>query len=186
MSPVQTLLEEHQLIRKALENLVLAMEMIENDEKVTPELFEKWDQFYQSFILNYHHFKEEYVLFRELAQKQKGAMDAQLDALRHQHERGREIMNRVRESLSGYYKADPGATATLLENLAAYAALLRHHIHREEHVYYPMIVSLFSEAEKKKLVELMQAETERVPAATRLQYQTMVDEMGKQVARETI
>lgn len=186
MSPVQILLEEHQLIRLALENLVLAMEMIEGGEKVPPAFFEKWDQFYRSFILNHHHFKEEYVLFRELAQKHKGALDAQLDALRYQHERGRDIMNQVNGSLSGYNNDDPLDTSTLLENLAAYTALIRHHIHREEHVYYPMIVSLFSEAEKKGFAEAMQAETEKVPAPTRLRYRELVDEMAKQIVRETI
>jgi hemerythrin-like domain-containing protein len=183
MDPIQIFLEEHQLIRKALENLTLAMEMIENDEKVSPVFFEKWREFYLFFILDYHHFKEEYVMFRELAQKQKGTLDAQIDALRYQHERGRNFMNEVNRSLKGYEKDDPLDTSTLLENIAAYVSLIRHHIHREEQVYYPMIVSLFSEAEKKGLADAMQAEIDKVSPHTRRQYQEMVNEMAQQIIR---
>lgn len=183
MYPIQILLEEHQLIYQALENVVRAIEMIESGKKVSLFFFEKWDQFYRSFILNHHHFKEEYVLFRELAQKQNGAIDAQVDALRYQHDRGRDIMNQVNGSLPGYIKDDPNDTILLLENLAAYVSLIRHHIHREEQVYYPMIVNLFSESEKKGLAEAMQVENEKVPSETRGHFREIVDEMGKLIVR---
>jgi len=183
MDPIQILLEEHQLIRKALENLALAMEMIENDEKVSPVFFEKWREFYRSFILDHHHFKEEFVMFRELAQKRKGVLDAQIDALRNQHERGRNLMNEVSRSLKGYENDDPLDTSTLLENFAAYTSLLRHHIHREEEVYYPMVAILFSEAEKKGLADAFQTENEKVPPQRRQWHIDVVNEMAQQIVR---
>ena len=42
---------------------------------------------------------------------------------------------------------DPIKTGELLENVAAYASLLRHHIHLEDHVFYPMARKTLTEQE---------------------------------------
>ena len=186
MEPIQMLLEEHQVIRKALENLSLAMDMIENDEDVPLGFFEKWREFYRSFILNFHHFKEEHVMFRELAQKREGSLDAQIEALRYQHERGRNFMNEVNRSIRGYEKRDPLDTTALLENLAAYVSLLRYHIHREEYIFYPMVSKTFSEAELKGLAEAFQTEDEKTQFKTSEEYRGLVEEMGQILVKQSL
>ena len=42
---------------------------------------------------------------------------------------------------------DPGKTGDLLQNMSAYASLLRHHIHVEDHVFYPMARKTLDEDE---------------------------------------
>ena len=138
MDPIETLSNEHGLIRHFLDNLALATSHLEEGRRPSRAFFEKGVEFARTFADRFHHFKEEHVLFVRLAQRKQGEVDAQLEALRHQHERGRELMASVAAALEGYEAQDPGHTAVLVENLGAYIALMRHHIHLEDHVFYPM------------------------------------------------
>ena len=179
MGPIKILVDEHSLIRNALESLSLAMEKIENGEHVPVVFFEKWLEFYRSFILNYHHFKEEHVMFKELAQKKEGTLDGQIEALRYQHERGRNYMNLVSDSLRGYKKKEELDTAILQENLAAYISLLRLHIHREESVFYPLVENIFSEGEKKGLIRQFNIENRKIGSENIDKNESIVKEMGE-------
>jgi len=138
MDPIETLSNEHGLIRQYLDVLSMAAEKIENGQRPSEAFFEKAVDFARSFADKYHHFKEEHVLFVQLAQKKQGEVDAQLDALRYEHERGRALVTGIENALPGYAAQDPIKTGELLENIAAYTSLLRHHIHVEDHVFYPM------------------------------------------------
>jgi hemerythrin-like domain-containing protein len=153
MDPLETLSNEHGLIRQYLDNLSMAADHIENGRRPSTAFFEKALEFGRGFADGYHHFKEEHVLFVRLAQKKRGEVDAQLDALRTQHERGRELLSKMSSSLEGYAAQNPSKTADLLENMAAYASLLRHHIHTEDHVFYPMARKTLTAEEFEQLSE---------------------------------
>lgn len=82
MTPVEILVEEHALIRQGLDNLSLAIEKLEEGEKPPAEFFEAAIRFARTFSDKFHHFKEEYLMFTRLAERNNGAIDAQIDALR--------------------------------------------------------------------------------------------------------
>ena len=147
MDPIETLSNEHGLIRHFLDNLTLATEKIENGQHPSEAFFEKAFEFARVFTDEFHHFKEEHVLFVQVAQKKRGDVDAQLDALRYEHVRGRNLIASMDKVLPGYAAKDPIKTGELLENLGAYASLLKHHIHVEDHVFYPMAKGVLSDAE---------------------------------------
>jgi len=147
MEPLETLTNEHGLIRQFLDNLSLAADHIENGRRPSTAFFEKGIEFARTFADSYHHFKEEHVLFVRLAQKKQGEVDAQLEALRQQHERGRELVSSISNALEGYVAQDPTKTGEMLESIAAYSALLKHHIHVEDHVFYPMVKRTLTEDE---------------------------------------
>jgi hemerythrin-like domain-containing protein len=138
MDLIETLTNEHGLIRQYLDNLAFAADRIENGQRPSEAFFEKALDFSRTFADQYHHFKEEHVLFVRLAQKKKGELDSQLDTLRYQHERGRELVSAIGRSVDGYVACDEMKTGDLLENMAAYVSLLRRHIHTEDHVFYPL------------------------------------------------
>jgi len=151
MKPLETLRNEHGLIRQFLDNLALAVEKLENEERPPKEFFEKGVQFARTFADTFHHFKEEHVMFVRLAQKKSGAIDGQIDALRQQHERARNHIAAIVEALEGYAEEDTIKTSEVLENAAAYISLLRSHIHREDHLFYPMVEEALSEDEQSAL-----------------------------------
>lgn len=151
MQPMETLRNEHGLIRQCLDNLSMAVEKLENEERPPREVFDKAVQFARSFADGLHHFKEEHVVFVRVAQKKGGEYDAQIDALRQQHERGRNHINAIAQSLDGYEEGKPIPTSDLIENVAAYVALLRNHIHTEDHVFFPMAEQELSAEEMEQV-----------------------------------
>ncbi len=161
MNCIEPLVNEHNLIRQVLEALSLAKEKLEEGERPPVEFFENSVEFARSFMLKFHHYKEEYVLFAFLAQKKNGAIDAQLESLRYQHERSRNFIIEIAGSLDGYSKGQGIQISNVLENLASYISLIRHHIHKEEHIFYPMIEKELSKEEKMALAKEIEKESSK-------------------------
>jgi len=178
MNPLETLANEHGLIRQFLDNLSMAADNIENGRRPSLAFFEKGLDFARTFADGHHHFKEEHVLFVRLAQKKQGEIDAQLDALRYQHERSRELVSTMHRSLDGYAAQDPSRTADLLEAMAAYAALLRHHIHTEDHVFYPMAKKTLTEKEMNLVAQEFETQKEKAGPDTFERSHKLVVDMG--------
>ncbi len=129
MKPLEILVTEHGLIRQFLDNLVLAVEKLENEEPPPKKFFENAVQFAEMFTHTFHHFKEEHVMFVRLAQKRNGTIDGQIESLRQEHERGRNYISVIADSLDGYAAGRPIQIGQVLESTAAYISLLRNHIH---------------------------------------------------------
>ncbi|RJP68028.1 MAG: hypothetical protein C4532_13395 [Candidatus Abyssobacteria bacterium SURF_17] len=178
MKPTEMLTKEHGLIRQALDNMHLAVEKLETGEKPPRQFFDKAVEFSRAFSDKFHHFKEEYLMFARLAQKKKGALDAQIDALRYQHERGRGIVNEIANSIDAYAKGEDAKTLILMENLAAYVALLRHHIHREDHIFYPMVDKELSKDDQKYLLDEFKKKESEDGGKAFANSQKLVQEMG--------
>ncbi len=178
MDAIEILVNEHGLIRQFLDNLYMAVEKLETDERPPREFFDKALEFAWNFTDKFHHFKEEYVMFGQLAQKKGGDLDGQIDSLRHQHERNRNFITEISDSLDGYAKGHEIPTAILIENLAAYISLLRHHIHQEDHKFYPMIREEFSEHELQGLLDLFNKENQRIGEQTFEENRKLVQEMA--------
>ena len=178
MNPLETLTNEHGLIRQYLDNLSLAADRIENGQRPSAAFFEKALDFARTFADSFHHFKEEHVLFVRVAQKHKGELDAQLDTLRYQHERGRALVSGMGNALDGYVAHDAAKTADLLENMSAYASLLRHHIHIEDHVFYPMARKSLSEEELGQLSREFDKQREKQGGDTFERCHKLVVDMG--------
>ena len=89
MEALDILIDEHVLIREFLYSLNLCLEKMERGDRPPKEFFQKAIEFARNFTDKYHHFKEEHILFNHLAMKKKGGIDAQVDSLKFQHERGR-------------------------------------------------------------------------------------------------
>jgi len=178
MKAIEILMNEHDLIRQFLENLALAVSRMEGEDNPPKEFFEKANEFARLFADQYHHFKEEYVMFVQLAQKKGGVFDAQIDALRYQHERGRNFLAEISKSLSGYAQGQPIPTTTVLENTAAYLSLLRQHIHREDHIFYPLVEKEFSQSDDQRLLEEFRKAEERCGGKVFERSRRLLMEMG--------
>ena len=185
MDPIETLSNEHGLIRQFLDVLSLAAEKIEDGQHPSEAFFEKGVEFARTFADHYHHFKEEHVLFVQLAQKKQGEIDAQLEALRYEHERGRSLVTGIETALPGYSERDPIKTGELLENMAAYVSLLRHHIHVEDHVFYPMTKKTLNEQEFEAIAQEFDKQHEKHGHDTFERCHKMVVDMGSIVTHLT-
>lgn len=136
MNPLEILADEHRLIRQALDSFHLATQKMEEGINPPVEFFEKAVGFARTFVDKRHHFKEEYLMFGRLAERHQGELDAEIEALRHQHDSGREYVSEMANALDGYSKGRDAEVIVMLENLAPFPSMLRRHIHREDRVFY--------------------------------------------------
>ncbi len=162
MKATQILGKEHALILQALEQLKAARAKLEQKEHPPVVFFQKAVLFSQNFADRFHHFKEEFLMFGLLAHKKEGKLDADIGALRYQHERCRLAIDTVNRALKGYARGDEMAATTLLENVAAYISLLTRHIYIEDHIFFPMIETILSPEEQQSLSLQFQNEEERI------------------------
>jgi hemerythrin-like domain-containing protein len=177
MHPIEILTDEHRLIRQALDSFGLATHKMEQGINPPAEFFEKAVEFARTFIDKRHHFKEEYLMFGRLAEKHQGELDAQIEALRQQHDHGREFISEMGNALDGYSKGQDAHVTDMLENLAALVALYRHHIHREDRTFFPMVEESLSQDELDDLAGLFAKEDEKTGRDTFERMRRLVDEL---------
>ena len=151
MKPLETLRNEHGLIRQFLDHFEEAGKQLEYGKRPPVEFFEAGIRFAREFADEYHHIKEEHILFVQVAQKQGGEMDAQTEALRHQHETGRNHILAISNALNGYGEGQAIQTDQIKDAIRDYVPMLREHTHTEDHLYFPLAEKVLSEEEHAQL-----------------------------------
>lgn len=132
------LTEEHRLILRMIELLERNTARLERGE------FQDWRFFLDAvdFIRNYadrfHHAKEEDILFRELVRNGMPPENSPVAAMLLAHDQGRAFVRGMEEAARAAQAGARGAAARIVENARGYAALLRDHIDKEDHILYPL------------------------------------------------
>ncbi len=178
METMEILANEHGLIRQFLDNLTLVGQKLEEGTYPSRACLEKGIEFARLFADKFHHFKEEQVLFVRLAQKKKGEIDSRLEVLRHEHDRGRALVGEIEACLDGFETRDPVIISRLIEKVGAYTALLRHHIHTEDHVFFPMAKSALTADEMELIMIEFNKEREKRGGDTFEKCHKLVVDMG--------
>jgi hemerythrin-like domain-containing protein len=178
MEPLEILKNEHGLIRQFLENLDEALKKLEIDQRPTREFFDKAIQFVKLFPEGYHHHKEELVMFVQVAQKHAGEFDGEIEALRHQHEVARNYISNLALALNGYEEGAQVQTDQVIENTAAYVALMRNHIHKEDHKFFPMVEEVLTPEETDALMAEFDKEAKKAGPYVFEEAHKLVVDMG--------
>ncbi|MFH2131029.1 MAG: hemerythrin domain-containing protein [bacterium] len=182
MSVIDILVDEHRLVRKYLDTLGIAIDLMGTGGKLPKEFLEKTLDFSNTFLDTYHHYKEEYVIFLKLAEKKGGTIDPQIVSLREQHERGRTFVKAISRSIDGYLEGSEVQGAKLFENLGYFYQLQRAHLNRENHVFFPMARKTFTEAEMESFMEEFKKEEARLGPETLSYSEKLVAQMDTQLA----
>ncbi len=151
MDVLSKLTGEHAHILQGINCLEKARDVLEQNRQPSVAFFKTAVLFFKEYADKLHHYKEEYLLFSFLASKKGGNIDLEIGSLRYQHELNRRCIKKIEDSLKGYETCSEIATTTLLENLAAYISILKRHIYREDHLFFPMAETELSEDEKRQL-----------------------------------
>lgn len=161
MEALKILGSEHELIRRYLNVLALAVQRLESGQRPPMEFFEHAVDFSRRFVDRFHHIKEEHLMFARLAQVRHGEIDSLIDTLRFQHERGRNHVSGISSALPGYARGEDTHATMLVEDVAAYIALLRRHIQWEDHVFYPLVERHLPDADKTGLLREFERENQK-------------------------
>lgn len=179
MNAVDILIEEHILIRHFLDNLSIALIELEKDRRPPREFFDKAIEFALNFMDEFHHYKEEYVMFTQLEYLKDGALGGQIKSLKQQHVRGRNYIQKISDSLDGYVKGNDCDIAAIIENMAAYISLLKNHLHMEEYILFPMVKETFPENVLRGLVQLYNKEDQKNGGETLKCSRKLIEQMNR-------
>ena len=162
MRIIEILGAEHQLILQFLDALTQAVQKMERDERIPVVFISEALEFARTFVDGFHHFKEEHLMFEQLAEKKNGEIDTHIKALRLQHYRGRSHLAEVHHFAASYSRGQRKASSVILENITEYTAIVRQHIQTEDAVFYPLALEAFTDEEQGDLLALFKQEDQKV------------------------
>lgn len=175
MDLTKDLVEEHKLIKKAIDLLEKAIGELSKGKEVEPIIFEQVTDFIKNFADKFHHAKEEDILFKELIKKGMPEKDSPIEAMLIEHDQGRNFVKGIVKGTEDLKKGNKDANKEIIENAKGYIELLREHIDKEDNILYPLAEKTFTKDEKdKQLDEYKKAEIEKGGLATVQKYKDLV------------
>ncbi len=145
------LMDEHRVIERVLSALEKALQRLERGEGVEAEFFLKAAEFSQGFADGCHHRKEEGALFPAMVSSGLPRESGPISVMLAEHEEGRRLTRAMRAAAERMGAGDPRAVGDVMTHAAAYAALLRSHIAKEDGVLFPMADQVIVPAEAARL-----------------------------------
>jgi len=145
MSPTMILSNEHRVIEQVLNCLEVMADRAERGSLETDAAGQAID-FFRTFADGCHHAKEEAHLFPALEARGMPRQGGPTGKMRSEHELGRlylRVMHVAVESCN---------SANFAQAARHYIALLREHIHKEDHCLFRMADSMLTEADREKVL----------------------------------
>lgn len=177
LSPTEVLKDEHTVVLLVVGAMEREAQRIRGGEPVHADAVTKMVEFTREFSDGCHHAKEEKVLFPTLRERSPMA-GGPVSVMLREHDEGRRHMRAVTEALPRAATGDADAAATVADNLAGYAVLLRMHIEKENQVLFPLAERTLSTDDKTLLVrEFARIEEEESGAGVHQKYHALAHEI---------
>lgn len=179
MLPTEILKNEHQLILMVLDAAEREAALIANGGRVDAARLEQIVDFVRQFADRCHHAKEEDLLFVRMGEKGFPVDGGPVGVMLHEHEVSRSYVATLADSIAAAAGGEARARARVTESLAAYAALLRQHISKEDNILYPMADRVFSDADQQALAaDFERVERERFGEDVHERYRALARELA--------
>ncbi len=153
MLPTDVLVQEHRIIVQMLACLEKVVERHRCGGQLSAEHLGDAIDFFRNYADRCHHGKEEAYLFPAMESKGFSRQFGPTGVMLHEHELGRGYVKAMSDALDAYEKGTESAANELCMNAAAYIAMLRQHIEKEDHCLFPMANQMFDEDDQTKLAE---------------------------------
>jgi hemerythrin-like domain-containing protein len=128
MKATDILMEEHRVIERVLASLETAANRLSAGQAIPMDFFLKASDFIKNFADGCHHKKANGM------PQDAGPVGMMLA----EHEEGRRLTRAMREGAQRVQGGDAAALSQVIQNALGYAALLRQHIQKEDHILFPM------------------------------------------------
>ncbi len=172
---------EHRAIERMLTVMEHAAANAEQGNDVKPEVFDDALKFIQTFADGCHHRKEEALLFPAMEQKGFPHDAGPIAVMLHEHDMGRSLVAKMKESLKKYRNKEANAAGDLAEYSRSFGELLRAHIAKEDNVLFVMADQHFSEEEQSKLLmRFEQVELEGEACKTKTEMISVLEKLEQQ------
>lgn len=138
---------EHQNILKVLDAILNECAELEDGKELEYRFFEKAIDFLKNYVDNYHHAKEEEILFKAMLKQMGNSQCNPIPVMIQEHEAGRDFVKGIEDGLTNNNKRK------VIENSQGYCFLRRDYIKQEDNVIYPMAEQIFSDEQKDWILE---------------------------------
>lgn len=181
-SATAILRQEHDAILQMLEVSEELARLLEQGERVAAETLADLLEFFRVFADQCHHGKEENLLFPLLLMKGLPPQSGPIQVMLSEHEQGRAFGRQMAEAADAYGRGDLAAGSRWAANARAYAALLRQHIDKENHVLFLMADNLLTDAEQRALAEAFEKlEDEKIGVGTHQRLHALMQKLTTEV-----
>lgn len=182
MVATEALKKDHRVIEKMLEVLEKVSGRLNNGEEVPADVLKSAADFIRNFADNYHHGKEEDLLFKRMEERGFPVEGGPIGMMLVEHDEGRGYARAMAEGAERYAAGDAGAKKIFAENARNYSDLLSQHIQKEDGILYMMANNLIKEDEQQELLNTFElVEKEKLGDGGRQRYVSLVDELEKTI-----
>lgn len=147
-NPIELLVQEHEVITKALNNVLDLKPLILSDPEKFKSEMKSYINFFRNYADNFHHQKEERILFVQMKKKKEELGEGLIKEMYDNHADFREMLAEI-ELLTDEGKVDKAFHA--FEN---YNNALLDHIAVEDFEIFQIALTIFSTEELEKLSHL--------------------------------
>jgi len=183
MVATEALKKDHRLIEKMLDILQKTAKKLDQGGDAPAEALKNVSVFIKTFADNYHHGKEEELLFKAMEEKGFPREGGPIGVMLIEHDEGRGYSHALAESIEKYSAGDNSAKKAIAENARNYSDLLSQHIPKEDGILYMMADNILSESFQEELLKKFDVvEKEKLGEGGWQKYADLVDQLAKDLA----
>lgn len=174
MDALEVLMEEHEIILRAIRILDESVSKLKNGKIVPNKFFDSFLDIMKNFADRCHHTKEETVLFPLMKQRDPRQND-NIAVLNEEHSKGRVFLKELGVAVGKNNYRE------IIENSKGYIELLTLHI-KKENMLFPSWMKMLSDDDKADLLEKFEEIEERVIGlGQHEQYALRIEDLKSQI-----
>ncbi len=131
MVATEALKKDHRLIEKMLDILQKVAKKLDQGGDLPADSLKNASGFIKTFADDYHHGKEEELLFRAMEERGFPREGGPIGVMLIEHDEGRGYARALTESIGKYAGGDHNSKSAIAENARNYSNLLSQHIPKE-------------------------------------------------------
>jgi hemerythrin-like domain-containing protein len=179
MKATEILTHEHRVIEQVLDCLEAMVREAKSAGRVDLPSAKDAVAFFRNFADRCHHGKEEVHLFPALEAKGFPRDGGPTGVMLHEHEQGRAHVRGMDENIEAAAAGDTAALKQFIDHAEGYVALLREHIHKEDHILFRLTDQTLNEKEQQELLAAFQkVEVEEMGVGTHETYLRIAQELA--------
>ncbi|MCC7201327.1 MAG: hemerythrin domain-containing protein [Nitrospirae bacterium] len=183
MVATEALKKDHRLIEKMLDILQKVAKKLDQGGDVPAESLNNASGFIKIFADNYHHGKEEELLFRAMEERGFPREGGPIGVMLIEHDEGRAYTRALAAAVERYASGDSAAKKDIAENSRNYSNLLSQHIPKEDGILYMMADNILPDSFQEELLKKFEiVEKEKLGEGGWQKYADLVERLARELA----